>query len=370
MLQLLILLVVAGWTVLLLGTILIIFAVPGTIFIAITLAGLSWCYCWYKVLTCSASFVHRLPHEHIAALCKYIIDVTPPCSLIIRYWRALSRRGILGSTRFYLCKSASFVGEAAVSLVRFVTTQHKLHLIKYSIQIILWPLVMLIKGAILVRHWSISVINWLVDDVNRLFSCLVALSNYFFGTHCKSYCFEDAISKARECLTGLPCTVYNSFTCIAKALIYSPCYMWFWLVPILIPEDISVKEPDEIAALIVKKVPLIGRIVFVQETAGKAAISLNNVLNKLIAQRNHVTSDVYYRCHVIMVKIHSYVDCYVSIPGEVVLLFVRETVVNKPRRLIAKWIQVNLVFFFYFYYLFISSFIFSFSFQKGKFTIP
>lgn len=342
MFQLLFALVLVIWAVFVLGGLLVLFAVPCTIVISTAVVVLSGLYCWYRMFIFLGSFVHGLPLEYITAQANYTIDMTPPFVQVIRLWRTSQRKGFIGSADFYINKSVGFIGETALSSVRYVTKQHKFHvtLITCLIQILLWPLVMIAKGLILARYWLMTLLYWLIYDVNKLISTVVVSCNYFFGTSCRSPSLAALVSTVWTFTIGLPFRIIKPMKQAVESLLNLPYNAFKWVVSFMVPEQTMAKSNREIVLVILRKVPLIGKNALVQNTAARAMTSVNKALNGMTSLKDNVSSYIHCRYHVIKTEFHSYIDGYISLPLDVVILYVKDTLVVKPGGVIKKWIQV------------------------------
>lgn len=291
-------------------------------------------YMAFRIVSTVLAKIYEFLQEPLSLQAHYIIDSSP--ALVYRLWRNCLRNGFLQT--FVSCgsRAALNVSEGSIVVLQQFVNQPALftNIIQGTMDVLLTPVALLAKLGILITCPFVVVWKNIRTTLLRALSGLTTFVKLYIFANVKIICCQ------LYCSLRFIFVVFRAILTNIIALFMLPHLVWFWLASKVVSEEALAMGNGEILLEILRKIPIIRNIKLVQRTAEYGVRQAQDTFERIVYVRDHVTGEVYCSIRAASDGIHYHLDSYVNLPREVLLLLVRDYLVNGPMDTARRWMQV------------------------------
>ena len=121
-----------------------------------------------------------------------------------------------------------------------------------------------------------------------------------------------------------------------------PHKVWLFVTSKVVSAEVFNMGSGEILLEILRKIPIIRNISFIQHAAASGVRRVNQTVDRFIYLKDRVTGELCCRVQAASDGIHYRIDSYVDLPRDVLLAMVRDYLVNGPINKAKQWIEVSI----------------------------
>ena len=289
-------------------------------------------YMLFRISTSVSAKIYEILQEPLSLQVHYVIDSTPVCIPAVRIWRSCLRKGFVQALASYGSRMLMYIPERSIAILQHFANQPAqfIVIIRGAINLFLKPLAFLVKLAILIICPIVAV--W-----KKIKATIVSLRSFV-----KRYIYPNVktICCRLFCLSRLTFVFFRSIFTKIVALFQLPQRVWLWFASKVISEEVLAMGNGEILLEMLRKIPVIQNIAVVQRTAEYGVRRANDTMERFVDVKDQITGEVYCSIRAARDGIHYHLDSYVNLPREVLVLLVRDYLVNGPMDTARRWMQV------------------------------